>query len=72
MTDLVVRNARLADLPTAWAMASTRPARFLGLPASAGLTIGAPADLVLFTWDGTNITIERTYKAGQLVYDRTA
>ncbi|HEU5329634.1 MAG TPA: amidohydrolase family protein [Thermomicrobiales bacterium] len=62
----------LADLPTAWAMASTRPARFLGLPASAGLAVGAPADLVLFTWDGDAIAVQRTYKAGQIVYESAA
>jgi N-acetylglucosamine-6-phosphate deacetylase len=62
----------LADLSTAWALASIRPARFLGLPAGAGLAVGAPADLALFTWDGAAIAVQRTYKTGQIVYDRVA
>ena len=60
----------LATLDAAWAMASERPARLLGLPTAPGLVTGAPADLVVFDWTGVTIAIRRTYKAGQLVYDR--
>jgi len=60
----------LASLDTAWAMASERPARFLGLAAGAGLVAGAPADLVVFYWDGATIAMCRTYKDGRLVYER--
>jgi len=60
----------LAPLDVAWAMASERPARFLGLAAGAGLAPGAPADLVVFTLDGATIAVCRTYKDGRLVYDR--
>jgi N-acetylglucosamine-6-phosphate deacetylase len=60
----------LAPLDVAWAMASERPARFLGLAAGAGLVPGAPADLAVFTLDGATITVCRTYKDGCLVYDR--
>jgi len=60
----------LASLDTAWAMASERPARFLGLAAGAGLVAGAPADLVVFYWDGATIAVCRTYKDGRLVYER--
>lgn len=60
----------LAPLDTAWAMASTRPARLLGLATASGLAVGVPADLTVFDWDWAAITIRRTYKAGRLVYDR--
>lgn len=63
----------LADLGTAWDMASIRPAALMGWEAAAGLTAGAPADLVLFrrsTSAGGSLTIERTYKGGKLVYRR--
>lgn len=62
----------IAPLDVAWAMASIRPARFLGLEAGQGLVPGAPADLVAFTSDGTTITVQRTYKGGRPVYDREA
>ena len=60
----------LATLDIAWAMASEHPARFLGLATAAGLVTGAPADLTVFGWTGMTIEIRRTYKAGQVVYDR--
>jgi N-acetylglucosamine-6-phosphate deacetylase len=60
----------LASLDVAWAAASTRPAALLDLPVRAGLAAGAPADLVLFRWDGREIDVERVYKAGELVYAR--
>ena len=62
----------LASLDIAWAAASTRPAALLDLPVRAGLAAGAPADLVLFRWDGREIGVERVYKAGELVYARGA
>jgi N-acetylglucosamine-6-phosphate deacetylase len=60
-------SAGLAGLAEAWDMASIRPAGFMGLPAAAGLTAGAPADLVLFRREGNQIRVEQTYKAGELV-----
>lgn len=65
----LVRNG-LATLAEAWAMASVRPARFLGLPIAAGLTAGAPADVAVFAWDGTRVTLLRVYKGGVPVYER--
>jgi len=59
----------VTDVPTAWAMASTRPARFLDLPVRAGLAVGAPADIVVWTGTGTQVTITQTYKNGVLVSD---
>lgn len=61
-------NRGLAGLPEAWDMASVRPAEFMGLPAAAGLTEGAPADLVLYRRESGRVVIESTYKSGELVY----
>jgi hypothetical protein len=36
-----------------------------------GLTVGAPADMVLFDWDGSRITVLTTIKAGQVSYRTT-
>jgi N-acetylglucosamine-6-phosphate deacetylase len=62
----------IAGLSEAWEMASLRPAGFLGLASSAGIAPGAPADLVLFDWDGDRISIRTTYRQGQAVYRRNA
>ncbi|MBW5446475.1 amidohydrolase family protein [Cohnella sp. CFH 77786] len=62
----------LAEPAAAWDMASTGPAGFMGLPAAAGLSGGAPADLVLFRRENGKITVERTYKSGKLVFDASA
>jgi N-acetylglucosamine-6-phosphate deacetylase len=57
----------LAGLAQAWDMASVRPAGFMGLPAAAGLTAGAPADLVLLRRQENLLRLEQTYKAGEAV-----
>lgn len=57
----------LAPLANAWSMASVGPARLLSLPCAAGLTPGAPADLVQFDWDGRFIVPRAVYRAGRLV-----
>lgn len=61
----------IADLGAAWNMASTGPAEFMGLPAAEGLSAGAPADLVLFRRESGKLTIESTYKSGNLVFSAT-
>lgn len=61
----------LTTLGGAWRMASTGPAATVDLPVAQGLTVGAPADMVLFDWDGSRITVLTTIKAGQVSY-RTA
>lgn len=58
----------IASLADAWEMASVRPAGFMKLPAAAGLSVGAPADIVLFRHDGGKLRIEQTCKAGKVVY----
>ncbi|CAH1231773.1 N-acetylglucosamine-6-phosphate deacetylase [Paenibacillus allorhizoplanae] len=61
----------IAAFPSVWEMASTRPARLMGLPIAEGLSVGAPADFVLLDRvqaDG-RIPLRQTYKAGRLVYD---
>jgi N-acetylglucosamine-6-phosphate deacetylase len=62
----LVRN-ELCALPQAWDMASMRPSAFMGLPTQQGLQVGAPADLVVFDWDGSQISIAQTYKNGRLM-----
>ena len=49
----------------AWEMASARPAAFLGLEQGAGLSPGAPADLVLFNRESGDVRINEVFKAGQ-------
>jgi len=63
---LLRRN--LATFAEAWQMASTRPAKFMNLPQSAGLKVGAPADLVMFSLDDNRVMIEKTIKSGRVVY----
>jgi N-acetylglucosamine-6-phosphate deacetylase len=55
----------LCTMTEAWEMASIRPSTFMDLPSRHGLQIGAPADLVLFDWDGNQIRILQTYKDGR-------
>jgi N-acetylglucosamine-6-phosphate deacetylase len=58
----------LAELAEAWDMASTGPAGFMGLPAAAGLSAGAPADIVLFRKERSKLLVEGTYKSGERVF----
>jgi N-acetylglucosamine-6-phosphate deacetylase len=64
--DHLVRRG-LASLSEAWEMASIRPSTFMGLPSEKGLTVGAPADLVVFERDEQGISILQTYKSGKKV-----
>ncbi|MFC5452165.1 N-acetylglucosamine-6-phosphate deacetylase [Paenibacillus aestuarii] len=66
----LVKNG-LAALEEAWDMASVRPSAFMNLPSQNGLTIGAPADLVLFELIEQRMTIVQTYKQGNRVFDLT-
>jgi N-acetylglucosamine-6-phosphate deacetylase len=61
-------SRKLADFAGAWEMASTRPAGFMGLPATTGLALGAPGDVVVFRRDDEGIRVLETYKSGLLVY----
>ena len=65
---LTARN--LTPFPSAWNMASLRPAAFMRLSTAAGITPGAPADLVLFHRAAHHINLIATYKAGQAVYSK--
>ncbi|UUZ86189.1 hypothetical protein LJK88_23900 [Paenibacillus sp. P26] len=58
----------LATLGEAWEMASIRPARKVGHPASDGLKAGAPADLILLQQTGESFQVAGTYKNGERVY----
>ena len=46
-------------------LCTSNPARILGLPAR-GLSVGAPADMVLFRWDGSEsmLQVERVIRGG--------
>lgn len=57
-------NRKLCTLTVAWEMASVRPARLLNHPAQAGLTVGAPADLLLLQWNEGKAQRIATYKQG--------
>ncbi|WP_127581533.1 N-acetylglucosamine-6-phosphate deacetylase [Paenibacillus koleovorans] len=60
----------LCPLAEAWNRASCYPAEFAGISGlSAGLSVGVPADLTLFHWDGRSISIKTVYKNGQLLYE---
>ncbi len=65
---LLRRN--LCALPQAWDMASVVPSRFMDLPPRAGLQPGVPADLAVFTWNGSDLRVLQTYKAGELVFTK--
>lgn len=55
----------LCSLPEAWDMASIGPSIMMSLNTAHGMTEGAPADLVLFRWEGSRIRIVQTYKHGK-------
>jgi len=57
----------LCTIAEAWEMSSLIPGALLGLSSAAGLTEGAPADLVLYSWDGSELKITDVYKNGTLV-----
>jgi N-acetylglucosamine-6-phosphate deacetylase len=59
---------QLCTLAQAWDMASVVPNRFMDLPQREGLQPGAPADLVVFTWNAPELRVLQTYKAGKLVF----
>lgn len=60
----------IAELGDAWDMCSVMPATLMGLPVSAGLQEGAPADFVVASPPESGLAIQKTVKAGQVVYTR--
>lgn len=56
------------SLAEAWESASMVPSSLMGISTSAGLSVGAPADLVLFNWSGDKLVVEATFKKGKQVY----
>ncbi|MEC0368417.1 N-acetylglucosamine-6-phosphate deacetylase [Paenibacillus chibensis] len=65
-------SAGICALGEAWDMASTGPSRLMKLPTRAGLAPGAPADVILFTYEEGRILIQETYKHGHRKYARSA
>lgn len=59
---------KLCRLSEAWEMASIHPSLLMDLAGKRGLEAGGPADLVLFQWNGDQITILQTIKKGKTVY----
>lgn len=66
-----LERSGLASFAEAWEMCSIIPSRLMGLPTSEGLTIGAPADIVLLDRSALAAQVSQTYKQGILVFDRT-
>ncbi|MFD0693495.1 N-acetylglucosamine-6-phosphate deacetylase [Paenibacillus sp. GCM10027628] len=58
----------ICSLSEAWESASIEPSRLIGWSTSQGLSIGAPADLVLFQWAEDRLEIEATFKNGIKVF----
>lgn len=56
----------------AWEMSSVLPSAFLGLPTQSGLTVGSPADFVLFNKLVNGIQVVETIKSGRVVFNRLA
>jgi len=65
----VGRMAALLGLSEAWDMASVHPSRLMHPHLPAGLSVGAPADLVLFRPNGSAHTINSVYKGGKILED---
>jgi adenine deaminase len=65
-------RAGLSTLAPAWRMASTNPARCIGLPKAPALVAGSPANYVLFELIDDHVDIRQTYKSGRLSYDADA
>ncbi len=54
----------------AWDMASVHPAHFMRLPTAQGLAVGAPADLLIYSWgEEGQIRIHDVYKEGNHVVE---
>ncbi|TDG00243.1 N-acetylglucosamine-6-phosphate deacetylase [Paenibacillus piri] len=64
--DYLVRSG-LCTEGHAWEMASIRPARFMDLPVQHGLSVGAPADLVLYNRQDGRISMQTVIKNGHRV-----
>ena len=58
------------SLAEAVQMASTNPARLFSLDEVGQIAPGKQADLILFTEENNQITIQKTYVGGELVYTR--
>jgi N-acetylglucosamine-6-phosphate deacetylase len=57
----------LASLGQAWDMSSIHPAKCMRMAQAGGLSVGAPADLVLFRKDGERYRVAQTYVGGERV-----
>ena len=58
------------DLKEAIQMASTNPARLMGLTDLGGISERKRADLILFTIENGNMVIQQTIVAGEVVYSK--
>lgn len=65
ISSLLHRN--ICGLKDAWEMASIRPAQKLGLPSAAGLSEGAPADILLLQQEEGRLFPAAMYKSGKQV-----
>ncbi|XOV91765.1 MAG: N-acetylglucosamine-6-phosphate deacetylase [Bacteroidota bacterium] len=58
------------SLDDAIRMASTNPAKMMSLEDQGVLSVGKRADMIVFTIEGDEMIINKTYVAGKLVYSR--
>lgn len=73
LDQMVVRMTERGLLPfaDAWELASLRPAAYAGLETAAGLTVEAPANMVIFTQScEKGVVVEKVFLRGELVYSR--
>ena len=61
-------RTNICGLSEAWEMASVRPAALTNLPVRRGLSVGCPADIVLFTRENEQMRIVQTFKRGSLCF----
>jgi N-acetylglucosamine-6-phosphate deacetylase len=60
----------LTTLAQAWEMASVLPAKAMNFSQNAGLNSSSLSDVFLFTHNDQGIRIEKTMKAGEMVFER--
>lgn len=63
-------NKSIISIGDALNKASVYPAKFMELPSSQGIEIGAPADLTLISTAEKEWSVEQTFKNGKLIYQK--
>lgn len=63
-------NKSICGLSETINKASVYPSKLMGLPQQKGITVGAPADFILFEKKRVEWRIMKTYKNGELIYQK--